>query len=96
MVNIVTIDGFKFLVDVGFSSFSPVRPIQLGETAVVQNGSQELLVSLKQEYIPDKPTALTQSSCCGHMARNRPRRSTDHGRLDTASAKSSSCQTILR
>jgi len=53
MVNIVTIGGVKFLVDVGFSSFSPVRPVQLGKAGVVHNGSQKLHVSLRQRHIPD-------------------------------------------
>jgi len=55
MVNIVTIGPFEFLVDVGFSSFSPVQPMQLKESAVAEvlNGKQELLVKLQQEHIPD-------------------------------------------
>jgi len=55
MVNIVTIGPIKFLVDVGFSSYSPVQPIQLSEIAAaeISNGKQELLVKLQQEYIPD-------------------------------------------
>jgi len=53
MANIVTISNVKYLVDVGFGSSSPVRPTQLGGPAVIQNGSQQLLVSLKQEHIPD-------------------------------------------
>jgi arylamine N-acetyltransferase len=54
MVNIMTIAGIKYLVDVGFSSFSPVKPVELlHDKAVIYNGSQQLIVCLEPEHIPD-------------------------------------------
>jgi len=54
MVNIVTIADAKYLVDVGFSSFSPVQPVKLSHDGIVTyNGSQQLIVSLEPEHIPD-------------------------------------------
>jgi len=52
MVNIVTIAGVKYLVDVGFGSFGPVEPIEL-RYRVTEDTPQRRVVHMANEHIPD-------------------------------------------
>lgn len=53
MVNIVTISGRKYLVDVGFSSSSPTFPVPLEANFSATNVEGGLFLKLENKHIPD-------------------------------------------
>ena len=67
MVNIMTIDGIKFLVDVGSSSFSPVQPMELRNDVAIRKENQQLFVQLQCLHIPTILIDRIRNRNCGYI-----------------------------